>query len=52
MKDEESKHKMKENIAEIFDDMEDITVDVVKDLTPEEKTKYKQKLQAMMQKIQ
>lgn len=51
MRDEDSKHKMKENIAEIFDDMEDIATEVVKDMTSEEKAKYKQKLQAIMQKM-
>lgn len=51
-KDPEHQKKMKDSIAEVFDDMEDITVDVVKDLTPEEKQRYRQKLQQMMQKIQ
>ena len=51
-KSPEHQKKMKDSISEIFDDMEDITVDVVKDLTPEEKQRYRQKLQQMMQKIQ
>ena len=51
-KDPDEQRRMKESIAEVFDDMEEITVDMVRDMTPEEKTKYKQKLQAMMQKIQ
>lgn len=51
-KDPEHQKKMKDSISEIFDDMEDITVDVVKDLTPEEKQRYRQKLQQMMQKVQ
>lgn len=50
--DPEAQRKMKDSIGEVFDDMEMITVDIVKDLTPEEKQKYKQKLATMMQKIQ
>lgn len=48
----EEQKKMRESIAEVFDDMEDITVDMVKDMSPEEKQKYRKKLQDMMQKIQ
>lgn len=48
----EEQKKMRESIAEVFDDMEDITVDMVKDMSPEDKQKYRKKLQDMMQKIQ
>ena len=51
-KDPEEQKKMKDSIAEVFDDMEDITVEMIRDMTPEEKTRYKQKLQTMMQKMQ
>lgn len=50
-KSEESRHKMRENIDEIFDDISDMTNDIVKDLTPEEKQKYKKKLEMIMQKM-
>lgn len=43
---------MKEKIGEVFDDMEVITIDMVKDMSPEDKQKYQLKLQKMMQKIQ
>lgn len=48
----EHQKQMKEKIGEVFDDMESITMDMVKDMSPEEKQKYKVKLQQMMQKIQ
>lgn len=48
----EEQKKMRESIAEVFDDMEDITVDMVKDMSAEDKAKYRKKLQDMMQKIQ
>lgn len=48
----EEQKKMRESIAEVFDDMEDITVDMAKDMSPEEKQKYRKKLQDVMQKIQ
>lgn len=48
----EHQKEMKEKIGEVFDDMEAITVDMVKDMSAEDKQKYKVKLQQMMQKIQ
>lgn len=51
-KSPEHQKEMKEKIGEVFDDMEAITVDMVKDMSPEDKQKYKVKLQQMMQKIQ
>lgn len=51
-KSPEHQMKMREKIGEVFDDMESITVDMVKDMTPEDKQKYKVKLQQIMQKIQ
>lgn len=51
-KSPEHQKEMKEKIGEVFDDMEAITVDMVKDMTPEDKQKYQLKLQKMMQKIQ
>lgn len=51
-KSPEHQKKMKEKIGEVFDDMEAITIDMVKDMSPEDKQKYQLKLQKMMQKIQ
>ena len=48
----EHQKEMKEKIGEVFDDMEAITIDMVKDMSPEDKQKYQLKLQKMMQKIQ
>lgn len=48
----EHQKEMRDKISEVFDDMETITVDMVKDMSPEDKQKYKVKLQQMMQKIQ
>lgn len=48
----EHQKEMREKIGEVFDDMESITIDMVKDMTPEDKQKYQLKLQKMMQKIQ
>lgn len=51
-KSAEHQKEMKEKIGEVFDDMEAITIDMVKDMSPEDKQKYQLKLQKMMQKIQ
>ena len=51
-KSPEHQKEMREMIGEVFDDMESITIDMVKDMTPEDKQKYQLKLQKMMQKIQ
>lgn len=51
-KSAEHQKEMREKIGEVFDDMESITIDMVKDMTPEDKQKYQLKLQKMMQKIQ
>ena len=48
----EHQKEMRDKISEVFDDMETITVDMVKDMSPEDKQRYKVKLQQMMQKIQ
>lgn len=48
----EHQKEMKEKIGEVFDDMEAITIDMVKDMSPEDKQKYQLKIQKMMQKIQ
>ena len=52
MKDTESKKEMDESIAEVFDDMENVVQDVWKELSPEQKAKYKQKMTQMVQKMQ
>jgi len=52
MHDAEHQQKVRDTIADVFNDMELIATDMVKDMTAEDKTKYKQKLQNMMQKIQ
>lgn len=51
-KSAEHQKEMREKIGEVFDDMESITIDMVKDMTLEDKQKYQLKLQKMMQKIQ
>lgn len=48
----EHQRQMKENISEIFDDMEDIVQDVWKDMEPAEKQKYKAKMTQLVQKMQ
>lgn len=48
----EHQKEMRDKISEVFDDMETITADMVKDMSVEDKQKYKVKLQQMMQKIQ
>ena len=48
----EHQKEMRDKISEVFDDMETITADMVKDMSPEDKQRYKVKLQQMMQKIQ
>lgn len=48
----EHQKEMRDKISEVFDDMETITVDMVKDMSPDDKQRYKVKLQQMMQKIQ
>lgn len=48
----EHQRQMKENISEIFDDMEDIVQDVWKDMDPAEKQKYKSKMTQLVQKMQ
>lgn len=51
-KSAEHQKEMRDKISEVFDDMETITADMVKDMSVEDKQKYKVKLQQMMQKIQ
>lgn len=51
-KSAEHQKEMREKIGEVFDDMESITIDMVKDMAPEDKQKYQLKLQKIMQKIQ
>lgn len=48
----EDHSKMKSKMSEIFDDMQDMANDIVKDMTPDEKAKYHQKLVEMTQKFQ
>lgn len=49
--DPEEHRKMRESINDIFNDMEEVVTDVWKDVTPEDRAKYKQKLQQMMAKM-
>lgn len=51
-KNPEEQKKMKEHIDEIFEDMSDMTSEMVRDMSQEDKQKYKVKLQQIMQKIQ
>ena len=52
MKDPESKQKMDDSIEDIFNDMENMVQDVIKEMTPEQKAKYKQKMTVLAQKMQ
>ena len=52
MKDSESKQKMDDSIEDIFNDMENMVQDVIKEMTPEQKAKYKQKMTMLVQKMQ
>ena len=51
-KDAESKKEMEESIGEVFDDMENVVQDVWKEMTPEQKQKYKTRMTQMVQKMQ
>lgn len=50
--DMESKQKMESAIGEVFDDMENVVQDVWKEMTPEQKQKYKARMTQMVQKMQ
>ena len=51
-KDAESKKQMDESIREVFDDMENVVQDVWKEMTPEQKQKYKMQMTQLVQKMQ
>ena len=50
--DADSKKRMEESIGEVFDDMENVIQDVWKEMTPEQKQKYKARMTQMVQKMQ
>ena len=50
--DADSKKKMENSIGEVFDDMENVVQDVWKEMTPEQKQKYKARMTQMVQKMQ
>lgn len=50
--DTDSKKRMEESIGEVFDDMENVVQDVWKEMTPEQKQKYKTRMTQMVQKMQ
>ena len=50
--DADSKKRMEDSIGEVFDDMENVIQDVWKEMTPEQKQKYKAKMTQMVQKMQ
>ena len=50
--DADSKKRMEDSIGEVFDDMENVVQDVWKEMTPEQKQKYKQRMTQMIQKMQ
>ena len=50
--DADSKKKMEDSIGEVFDDMENVVQDVWKEMTPEQKQKYKTRMTQMVQKMQ
>ena len=49
--DADSKKKMEDSIGEVFDDMENVVQDVWKEMTPEQKQKYKQRMTQMVQNM-
>ena len=50
--DADSKKRMEDSIGEVFDDMENVVQDVWKEMTPEQKQKYKARMTQMVQKMQ
>ena len=50
--DADSKKKMEDSIGEVFDDMENVVQDVWKEMSPEQKQKYKARMTQMVQKMQ
>ena len=50
--DADSKKKMEDSIGEVFDDMENVVQDVWKEMTPEQKQKYKARMTQMVEKMQ
>ena len=50
--DADSKRKMEDSIGEVFDDMENVVQDVWKEMSPEQKQKYKARMTQMVQKMQ
>ena len=50
--DADSKKKMEDSIGEVFDDMENVVQDLWKEMTPEQKQKYKARMTQMVQKMQ
>lgn len=50
--DADSKKKMEDSIGEVFDDMENVVQEVWKEMTPEQKQKYKARMTQMVQKMQ
>ena len=51
-KDADSKKRMEDSIGEVFDDMENVVQDVWKEMSPEQKQKYKTRMTQMVQKMQ
>ena len=50
--DADSKKRMEDSIGEVFDDMENVVQDVWKEMSPEQKQKYKARMTQMVQKMQ
>lgn len=49
--DADSKKKMEDSIGEVFDDMENVVQDVWKEMSPEQKQKYKARMTQMVQNM-
>ena len=49
--DADSKKKMEDSIGEVFDDMENVVQDVWKEMTPEQKQKYKARMTQLVQNM-
>ena len=50
--DADSKKRMEDSIGEVFDDMENVVQDVWKEMSPEQRQKYKARMTQMVQKMQ
>lgn len=50
-KDQLHKNKMKEKADEVFNELEEMTMDIIKDMTPDERLRYRERLQRTANKM-